>query len=373
MPMRIFRKILTWLSCLLITALLMSAWLPVLNPGKWWIAGFAGFFFPILFPLCLLLLPFLLRYRHKKLLWYCTAAVIVCLPAALSTWGVHIFRKNNIRTANDRQFTVMTYNTSSMGLVKYRTDKEKEATIYAEINASSPDILCLEEFYSNDAPDKEQHIQRIMQAGHYTAHYFTRDKIHWDTWNYGIALFSRFPVIGAQAIPCGQSLAGSGSSFLQADLLIKGDTIRVFAVQLTSYMFNDQDYNNLQTPFSGGLINKMRSTFEQRSSQAQQLAALIAQSPFPVVVCGDLNDTPTSFTYRTVSKNMQDVFLETGSGLGRTLSFLSPTLRIDYILCQAVFDIHGGKVPRPASSEHFPVVACLSLKSSSGNTRKPGN
>ncbi|WP_291916232.1 endonuclease/exonuclease/phosphatase family protein [Chitinophaga sp.] len=348
---------------IILTGLLLSAYLPYLNPGKYWITGFSGFFFPLLFPVSLLLIPVLWWLKYKKLWWLCGIAVLCCIPAALTTWGVHIFPNNNIaKHPNSQEFTLMTYNTSSMGLMAYKTDKDKAAAIYNVVLKNSPDILCMQEFYSNDKPDLEHHIDSLMQAGHYTYHYFTCDKTGWNTWHYGIALFSRFPIATAQAIPCGESKAGSGSTFLQADLVVQSDTIRVFSVQLTSYMFKGDDYENMKAPGSSGLIHKMRATFRKRASQAEQLAALIAKSPYPTIVCGDFNDTPVSYTYRTVSRNLQDVFLETGRGWGRTLSFLSPSLRIDYILAQRLFRIHGGQVLPTHPSEHFPVMACLSLK-----------
>lgn len=249
-----------------------------------------------------------------------------------------------------------------MGLVRYVTDKDKEAAIYNTIASGKPDILCLQEFYTNDQPGRENHIQRISAAGNYPYHYFTDDKTHWESWHYGIALFSRYPVLTASAIRCGESSFGSGSTFLQADIAVKGDTIRVFSVQLTSYMFNSEDYEQMKTPKGTGLVYKMRSTFRARSAQALQLAALVAQSPYPVIVCGDFNDTPVSFTYKTISRGMQDAFLKTNAGWGRTLSYLSPSLRIDYILAQSPLNIHSSKVFHPGASEHFPVMACLSLK-----------
>lgn len=363
MLQKFFRQLLLWGSLIVAVGLLFSAYLPYLNPGKYWITGFSGFFFPLLFPVCLLLIPVLWWLKYKKQWWLCGIAVLCCIPAALATWGVHISRNNNIaKQPNSGQFTLMTYNTSSMGLMAYKTDKDKEAAIYKVVLKNSPDILCMQEFYSNDKPGMEHHVDSLMQTGHYTYHYFTCDKTKWNTWHYGIALFSRFPIASAVAIPCGESKVGSGSSFLQADLVMQGDTIRVFSVQLTSYMFRGDDYENMKAPGGSGLIHKMRATFRKRASQAEQLAALVAESPYPTIVCGDFNDTPVSYTYKTVSRNLQDIFLETGRGWGRTLSFLSPSLRIDYILAQRSFRIHGGQVLTTHPSEHFPVMACLSLK-----------
>ena len=359
----IFRRLLLWSNIFLAVLLLLSAFLTYLNPGKYRLAGFAGFFFPALFLVCLAFIPVWWLWKRKKYMLISLIAGICCIHAAMVTWGIHFFRDNNTgRQKGNGQFTLMTYNSSSMGLASYKRDQQKETAIYDVIKKAAPDILCIQEFYSNDQPEMGRHIENIRKEGGYRYHFFTCDKMHWETWYYGIVLFSRFPIASAAAIPCGKSEAGSGSSFLQADIIVGEDTIRVFSVQLTSYMFRGDDYDNMKAPVSTGLIDKMQCTFPKRAGQALQLAGLIAQSPYPVIVCGDFNDTPVSFTYKTISKGLQDVFLETGSGWGRTLSYLSPSLRIDYILPQQAFHILAGEVMQLDPSEHFPVMARLSLK-----------
>ncbi|PSL49189.1 endonuclease/exonuclease/phosphatase family metal-dependent hydrolase [Chitinophaga niastensis] len=358
----IIRRLLLWSNIILALILLLSTYLPYLNPGKYWMAGFAGLLFPLLFPVCLLFIPVWLWYQKKYAFISLTVACL-CLGAAKHTWGIHFFQNNNIpKQHGSGEFTLMTYNTSSMGLAYYRNDTTKLTAIYDVIKAASPDILCLQEFYTNDKQEYTNNIDSIRLVGSYPYHYFTCDKTHWDTWHYGIVLFSRFPIINAISIPCGKSAMGSGSSFLQADIMMQKDTIRIFSVQLTSYMFNGKDYSDIHTAKGTRLINKMKQTFSRRSLQALQLAGLVAQSPYPVIVCGDFNDTPVSFTYRTISRDLQDAFLQTGTGFGRTLSYLSPTLRIDYLLPQHKFRIHTSKVLSVSPSEHFPVIACLSLK-----------
>jgi endonuclease/exonuclease/phosphatase (EEP) superfamily protein YafD len=156
-------------------------------------------------------------------------------------------------------------------------------------------------------------------------------------------------------------------------MLIYGDTVRIYTAQLRSYMFNTADLAELHAiktldgghtglPAARSLLYKMRHTFTARAQQVQLLDRLTTASPYPVIVCGDLNDTPVSYTYYTLSQHLQDAFLEKGSGIGRTLSFLSPTLRIDYILAHSHFNIHGYRTFTNPLFEHFPVMASLSLK-----------
>jgi endonuclease/exonuclease/phosphatase family metal-dependent hydrolase len=73
--------------------------------------------------------------------------------------------------------------------------------------------------------------------------------------------------------------------------------------------------------------------FAMRARQAEILREHIAASPHPVIVCGDFNDTPLSYSYRLMSKGLKDSFMEKGWGLGTTYAGALPALRIDYILC----------------------------------------
>jgi endonuclease/exonuclease/phosphatase family metal-dependent hydrolase len=71
---------------------------------------------------------------------------------------------------------------------------------------------------------------------------------------------------------------------------------------------------------------------------------------------------PNSYTYFTIKGELQDAFLQTGFGIGRTFSSLSPTLRIDYIFAQDRFKIRQFKrIIRPYS-DHYMLVSDIELK-----------
>ena len=67
-----------------------------------------------------------------------------------------------------------------------------------------------------------------------------------------------------------------------------------------------------------------------RAGQANLVAQEVRQSQHPVVVCGDLNDVPYSYTYNTVKGNLIDGFTESGKGLMSTFRG-KKKVRIDYI------------------------------------------
>lgn len=345
--------------------LLLSAWLPYLNPQQFWLSGFAGLTFLICWGInfAFIILWLLWKKRH---FWISLAGIVLSLNALFTSIGVNFSGTQDTTLRPDRKFTIMTFNTSNMGLKEYREDSLLQISIYDMLQEASPDILCMQEFYTNQNPDFTNHIDSIAHTLRYPYHFFTCDMSHWDYWHYGIIIFSRFPIIRSTKIPCGYSSAGSGSSFLQSDIVLQGDTVRVITAQLQSYMFKGNDYDLLEKgkgTFSSvrTLASKMKHTIHKRAAQSRKMAGLIAASPYKVIVCGDFNDTPVSYTYNTISANMQDAFLEEGLGVGRTLSFLAPTLRIDYILAQKPIRIKSYKTFHRKGFQHFPIMAGLSL------------
>jgi endonuclease/exonuclease/phosphatase family metal-dependent hydrolase len=89
---------------------------------------------------------------------------------------------------------------------------------------------------------------------------------------------------------------------------------------------------------------------------------MINQSPYPVILCADFNDVPNSYTYFTVRGNLQDAFLLKGSGIGRTFTAISPTLRIDYILASNELSILQFNRVTKKYSDHYMLVADLEPK-----------
>ena len=92
---------------------------------------------------------------------------------------------------------------------------------------------------------------------------------------------------------------------------------------------------------------------------AKIVKAQIAQSPYPAIITGDFNDVPNSNTYFTIKGKLQDCFLEKGFFIGRTFRFISPTLRIDYILANKSFKVNQFRVIHVPFSDHYPIEADL--------------
>ena len=88
----------------------------------------------------------------------------------------------------------------------------------------------------------------------------------------------------------------------------------------------------------------------------------VSKSPYPVIICGDLNETALSYVYEELTDNLCDAFLEAGNGLGITHTSGYPFMRIDYILTSPGVKPVSFHVVEKELSDHFPIVAEISFE-----------
>ena len=110
------------------------------------------------------------------------------------------------------------------------------------------------------------------------------------------------------------------------------------------------------------VLSKMKTAMKYRSTQADVVRQILDDSPYPKILCADLNDIPNSYTYFTIRGEMQDAFLEKGFGIGRTFSSLSPTLRIDYVFTDPNFTIKQFTRVVKSLSDHYLLLVDLEMK-----------
>jgi len=96
-----------------------------------------------------------------------------------------------------------------------------------------------------------------------------------------------------------------------------------------------------------------------RARQARIIRKHIDESPYHVIVCGDLNDTAASYSYRLLKKGMKDAFVSSGRGVGRTYVGILPSFRIDYIFYSQGFDSFNFQTHDFRQSDHLPVSCSL--------------
>jgi endonuclease/exonuclease/phosphatase family metal-dependent hydrolase len=74
-------------------------------------------------------------------------------------------------------------------------------------------------------------------------------------------------------------------------------------------------------------------------------------------VCGDFNDTPSSYSYRLLSSGLHDAFRHGGRGNSFSYNGNLPAVSIDHILVAKNYPVYGFRVVRKVAGDHYPVRA----------------
>ena len=88
----------------------------------------------------------------------------------------------------------------------------------------------------------------------------------------------------------------------------------------------------------------------------------MADSPYPVVLSGDFNNTQFSKVYRILKGNFEDTFLEAGSSFGKTFEIFDLPMRIDYVFADKNFLVKSHLNFDIELSDHYPIMAHIALK-----------
>ena len=108
---------------------------------------------------------------------------------------------------------------------------------------------------------------------------------------------------------------------------------------------------------------KLKHSILMRPSQARIIEKDIDTSPYDVLVTGDFNDNPISYTHRTIAKDLTDCYVSTGKGPGWSYARGGMRVRIDNILCSDEWEPYGAKVDTKVTvSDHYPVYCWLKMK-----------
>ena len=107
------------------------------------------------------------------------------------------------------------------------------------------------------------------------------------------------------------------------------------------------------------VIKNISDTFIQQEHQVNELKKSIKNSPYKVIVTGDLNNTAFSYVYKELSKTLNDAFKAKGNGLGITYNYNFIPLRIDFVFTQELFKINSFKTFKLNLSDHEPIYTEL--------------
>ncbi|MEO5675677.1 MAG: endonuclease/exonuclease/phosphatase family protein [Chitinophagales bacterium] len=363
--MSILRKLILFLNVIASLSLIAAGLCIYVNPERLWIISFFGLLFPYLLPVNVFFILFWIVVQLRYTIISFIAMVII-LPLIKTYFGFHFNEKLN--TSSAPAIKVMSYNVRNFDLYNWSNEAATLDKIMMLITSEKPDIACFQEFFNADT-GKFETISRLMHTKGFKYYSFSKTvtRKHYGSW--GVATFSRYPIINHGDIKFKNSKFNSS---LFTDIKIDSNIVRVFNAHLQSVYFSKGDYEYLEhistdqelhVKPSRQIVSKIKRAFLLRAPQAISMHEKIKKSQYPVIVCGDFNDTPASFAYHAISSTLQDAFICAGWGIAPTYSLLFFPYRIDYILCDKHFSVSNYKTHCEDYSDHYAIECMLSFSS----------
>ncbi len=277
-------------------------------------------------------------------------AAVVCALLLLFSHGTP-------KDEYDHHLSVLTYNTHQMGMY----EKAYQNRVIRYLQRQNADIICLQEVdvYKNDKYLTLPELRKSLDKYPYSYFDF---KIYNKRHQYGLAVFSKYPLVNKTTIR--YSSRGNISDY--CDVAVSSDTFRLYNNHLESNRLELKDLpdsieSSALKASAQRISDKLESARKIRMVQAQAIKKEIDQSPYPVIVAGDFNTPPISYSYLKIRGwELRDCFLSTSwCKWGATFSRRHFGLRIDYLLCSKQLHPIETHIDYLNCSDHYPMTTTL--------------
>lgn len=357
---KVLYRILLIVNLFFAISILISYLAVHINPDNFTLPAFFGLAYPYL-----LLINIILAIIWAMLLRFEALISIIVIAIGLTHFSNYI-QLTKPKGDKTNTFKVISYNLRLFNYLENNNKNNSEKQILEFFHAQKPDILCVQELFVPGNPDLIDSAIKSALGSTYSSH--IKGTGNRKNRFYGIATFSRYPIIRKGDIPH----PGSSSLSIYTDVLIGNDTFRIYNNHLQSFRLKkiEQSFlNEITSPNDKETINEvktisqsMKKAFALRAGQALKVKENINRSPYPVMVVGDFNDTPVSYSYRKIRTGLNDSFVNSGYGAGFTYKGNYPANRIDYILYDNALINSYFEIIKIKYSDHYPIIAYFRKK-----------
>ena len=378
--MKIFFKTLWIIACIpLVSIFLLASFSTFIPPASFSYISILSLGFPYILAVYILFL-IISFFAERKLAFI----MLIILPAGtfntLNTFALRTpitwqTRKDSstlrVMTWNVQSFT--NYLRKKKSVSAYKTSKD---SILATIKTYNPDVVCFQEYNNIENAKRRTSIRKQMDTLGYHYSFCSKDRSGSLPKNpnvlleSGVAIFSKTPITDTGSVNINHD--ENNENLAYADILFNNKPVRVFTAHLQSFTIykdtseaknGDENIYEITYQRRKAAEYKVRETEIKHQEEVAVIREQINKSTNPVIYCGDLNITPTSYNYRTLKgDNLQDAFLAKGSGIGNTFYKIGPTLRIDVCLADKNMQVQQCQRDKIKLSDHYPVIADMSWK-----------
>lgn len=330
-------------------------------PFNGWFWGFVMMSFPVVVIGHIIVLLFSLLSGGKKNV---LLPVIMLLLAGI--FLPRTFQLNGqVEIPEKKTFKVMNYNVHG-----FENDSKRGQQYMVEnsnmkewVTNRDVDILCMAEYVNYENSTANNVSGALKNKGfkykkHFNEHKFNRPQSYW-----GMVLFSKYPIVAAR-----DTMFEMQNGMIQADIQVGTDTVRVLSVHLYSMALRLNTLAKQRT--AKGILHEGKTTarlikqgFLGHARELEVVLSWVKSSPYPVIVCGDFNETPYGYVYGKTSSMLQSAFEEGGNGFGFTYNQIPYFIRIDHQFYDKTqlklvnFETLNG-IP---FSDHYPLVGTYTV------------
>lgn len=356
--------VLTVVGAILLIMGLLSG---VISPLKTTVFAIAGLFYPMVYLLnvaCAL-------WWAVRLRWWFFISLVVLIVGFGNIGRYHrlnILKNDEEVTKEQSDLVVVSYNVKTFSSVEELTTREEADSLVRWIASRKANLVCLQEAYFSTYMSLE-YFRDSLSKFKYTFFENTDVNDADPETGSGLMVMSSYPIVDHGVAWADSVRVGS----VWADVKLGRDTVRVYNLHLQSTGISPEDNDRslsvrvADDTLSGRklsrIVDRLSQNYRIRALEAEGVARHIEASEFPVLVCGDLNDVPSSYTYNQIrTDGLQDAFVERGRGAGYTFKGFRELFRIDYILSSdSYFEVKEYDSPSLPYSDHNPVVVRLGV------------
>lgn len=348
------RKFLLFTNKVLVVLTLLCYLSTLVSPEIIWVAGFFSYLIPPLFivhGICMYL-----WYRWKKInMLYSAITILVGYKFIVSTIAL------NLDASEGHDLSVLTYNTRVFNVYDHLNKNfESSKKMINWIKQDDSDIKCFQEFYNKKDSEVFNTSEELMQNGKYYS--YVQPKAVVDKQEFGLAIYSKFPIIDKGRVTFKEK---SQNDAIFVDVVSKKDTIRIINVHLQSMSINANVFDE-KYDWKTNLINlgkKLKKGFIARAQQLEAIEQYIVNCRYRVILCGDLNDPPYSYTYFKLQCMLNSAFEDAANGFGFSYNGKLFFLRIDNQFYGKGFKPVNHQTLRDVSySDHFPIKVLYQIE-----------
>lgn len=374
-------SVMMMLTLALCFVLIASAFSDHISPTTWIYPSFLGIAFGIIVAVAVVWLIVLL-ILHR---WRCAAilaiSLLICSGPVSRICPLQLLGKpepeTNVITVDGKTTTIpvdsirlFTYNTCAMGQTHLSQIKEKIPVIDV-VRESGADIVCMQEYAFTLS--KGGHTEKELRgrlSDLYPYYDFTPNA---GRTAMGIAFYSKFPIKKATRIDKRKKgyfsamyyqIEAYGKRIGLINMHLHTNSIQPKDRVLYDEMIDHFEKDSLQR-IRTGMMRSLAKAFRSRSEEAVLISRFLQEnhpSDMPLIISGDMNDTPVSYCYHTLSQGLKDAWQEAGRGYGTTFREHRLWFRIDHVFHTGHFKALNARVRKDVLySDHYPLEVTLQM------------